>query len=59
MSIVGKQYQLVGLNLEVEATNHSLVSLHALSQLFCCATIELCHGHSSHSILYIDRNGLS
>ena len=59
MSIVGKQYVTVVVDLEIEATLYAVVCAHAVAQFLCGATIELGKCHGSHTILYINRYRLS
>ena len=59
MSVVGKEYELVVLDLEVEAAVHASVCLHSVAQLIGCAAIQLCHCHCSHTVGDVDWHRLS
>ena len=59
VGIVAEEYQLVGLDLEVETAVDATIGLHTVAQIFGCASVELCHSHGSDAILYVDRYGLS
>ena len=59
VGIVAEEYQLVGLDLEVEATLHPAIGLHALAQLVGGTSGQLCHGHGGNAVLDVDGDGLS
>ena len=59
VGIVREEHVLVVLYLEVEASLHSAVCLHAVLQFFGVTSGELCHCHGSHGVFDIDGYGLS
>ena len=59
MSVVGKEYELVVLDLEVEAAVHASVCLHSVAKLIGCTAIQLCHCHCSDTIGDVDWHWLS
>ena len=58
VGIVREEHVLVVLYLEVEASLHSAVCLHAVLQFFGVTSGELCHCHGSHGVFDVDGNGL-
>ena len=59
MSVVGKEYELVVLDLEVEAAVHASVCLHSVAQLIGCTAIQLGHCHCCHTVGDVDRHWLA
>ena len=59
VGIIREQDVAAVLDFEIKATVNAMVCLHAILQFFSCASVELCHSHSSHSVLDIDRNRLA
>ena len=58
MGIIAEENDTVGLDLKVETTVNTAIGLHAVFQLLRRTTVELCHRHSSDTILNVNRNWL-
>ena len=59
VGVVAEEDHPVRFDLEIKTTVNTSIGFHTVFQFTCCTTIELCHGHGSNTIFYIDGNGLS
>ena len=59
VAVVAEEHVAWVVDLEVEATLHSRVGLHAAAQFLRRAAVELCHCHGGDTILDIDGYGMA